>query len=191
MQRFGQMRVSEGVTNSMVSISGPRRALARDDARAAASELYQQHWIGLVRLAVLVMNDRQAAEDVVQEAFADLYRHWLLRESGKALGYLRTAVLNRSRSVLRRRKVARLYTQPHEAPNASAESSAVLGEDRLEVRQALRALSTRAREVLVLRYYLDLSFAEIDRTLGISDSAARSTASRALAKLTQKLEELR
>jgi RNA polymerase sigma-70 factor (sigma-E family) len=155
------------------------------------SALHQQHWAGLVRLAVLVMNDRQAAEDVVQEAFADLYRHWPLREPGKALGYLRTAVLNRSRSVLRRRKVARLYNPPHEAPNVSAESSAVLGEDRLQVRQALRALPTRTRAVLVLRYYLDLPFAEIAETLGISESTARATASRGLAVLTQKLEEVR
>jgi RNA polymerase sigma-70 factor (sigma-E family) len=175
----------------MVSISGPHRALAQDDARTAVSELYQQHWVGLVRLAVLVMDDRQAAEDVVQEAFADLYRHWPLRDSDKALGYLRTAVLNRSRSVLRCRKVARLYTPPHEAPNVSAESSAVLGEDRLQVRRALRALPTRTRAVLVLRYYLDLPFAEIAETLGISESTARSTASRGLAVLTQKLKEVR
>jgi RNA polymerase sigma-70 factor (sigma-E family) len=175
----------------MVSISGPHRPLAPDDARTAVSELYQRHWVGLVRLAVLVMDDRQAAEDVVQEAFADLYRHWPLRDSGKALGYLRTAVLNRSRSVLRRRKVARLHTPAHEAPNVSAESSAVLGEDRLQVRQALRALPTRTRAVLVLRYYLDLPFAEIAETLGISESAGRSTSSRGIATLTDRLKELR
>jgi RNA polymerase sigma factor (sigma-70 family) len=162
-----------------------------DDAGAAVSELYRQHWVGLIRLAVLVMEDRQAAEDVVQEAFAELYRHWPLRESAAALGYLRTTVLNRCRSVLRRRKTARLYIPPHETLSPSAESSAVVGEDRLQVRQALRALSTRAREVLVLRCYLDLSFAEISQTLGISESAARSTSSRALAILTQKLGELR
>ncbi len=190
-QRFWGMRVSGGVTNPMVSISGPPRSLTPDDAGAAVSDLYRQYWAGLVRLAVLVMEDRQAAEDVVQEAFAELYRHWPLRESGAALGYLRTTVLNRCRSVLRRRKAARLYIPPHEAPNPSAESFAVVGEDRLQVRQALRALSTRAREVLVLRYYLDLSFAEISQTLGISESTARSTSSRALANLTQKLEELR
>ncbi|HET6987616.1 MAG TPA: sigma factor-like helix-turn-helix DNA-binding protein [Kribbella sp.] len=55
----------------------------------------------------------------------------------------------------------------------------------------MQALSTRAREVLALRYYLDLSFAEIAKILGISESAARSTSSRALATLTQRLEELR
>ncbi|WP_433169658.1 SigE family RNA polymerase sigma factor [Kribbella sp. CA-247076] len=175
----------------MVSIGDPLRVPAQDDARTAVSELYQRHWAGLVRLAVLVMDDRQAAEDVVQEAYADLYRHWPLRDAGKALGYLRTAVLNRSRSVLRRRKVARLYTPPHEAPNVSAEVSAVLGEDRLEVRQALQALPVRTRAVLVLRYYLDLPFAEIAELLGIGESSARSTCSRGIAILTDRLKELR
>ena len=99
------------------------------------SELYRRHWVGLVRLAVLVVDDRQAAEDAVQETLADLYRHWPLRDNDKALGWLRTTLVNRCRSVLRRRRTARLYTPPHEEPNASAESSAMLGEDRLQVRR--------------------------------------------------------
>lgn len=120
----------------MVSMSRP----APVDAQGAVSALYQQHWVGLVRLAVLMVDDRQAAEDVVQEAFAELYRRWPLRGADAALAYLRTAVLNRSRSVLRRRKVARLYVPPHQTPNASAESDAVLGEERSQVQQALQAL---------------------------------------------------
>jgi RNA polymerase sigma-70 factor (sigma-E family) len=160
-------------------------------AQAAVSELYQQHWAGLLRLAVLMVDDRQAAEDVVQEAFAELYRRWPLRESDAALGYLRTAVVNRSRSVLRRRKVARLYIPPHQAPNASAETAAVLSEERSQVQQALQGLPPRTREVLVLRYYLDLAFAEIAQILGISESSARATSSRGLAVLTERLEELR
>ncbi|MFB6718614.1 RNA polymerase sigma factor [Kribbella sp. NPDC056345] len=175
----------------MVSISGPVRALARDDAQTAVSALYQQHWAGLVRLAVLVMDDRQAAEDVVQEVFADLYRHWPLKDQAAVLGYLRTAVLNRSRSVLRRRRVARLYIPPHQAPNASAESDVVLGEERLQVQRALQALPTRTREVLVLRFYLDLPFAEIAQLLGIGESSARSNASRGLATLTDRLKDIR
>ncbi|WP_166658459.1 SigE family RNA polymerase sigma factor [Kribbella sp. VKM Ac-2571] len=160
-------------------------------AQAAVSALYQQHWAGLVRLAVLMVDDRQAAEDVVQEAFAELYRRWPLRGRDAALGYLRTAVVNRSRSVLRRRKVARLYIPPHQAPNASAESDAVLSEERTQVQQALQGLARRMREVLVLRYYLDLPFAEIAQILGISESSARATSSRGLAVLTERLEELR
>lgn len=175
----------------MVSIRHPHRALASDDARIAVSELYRQQWRGLVRLAVLVTDDRQTAEDVVQEAFAQLYRRWPLQDSGKALAYLRTTVLNGSRSVLRRRRVARLYTPPHEAPNDFAESTAVLGEERLQVQRALQALPIRTREVLVLRYYLDLPFDEIAQLLGIGASTARATASRGLTTLTDKLKDVR
>ena len=147
------------------------------------SALYQQHWAGLVRLAVLMVDDRQAAEDVVQEAFAELYRRWPLRGPDAALAYLRTAVLNRSRSVLRRRKVARLYIPPHEAPNASAESAAVLSEERTQVQRALQGLPRRMREVLVLRYYLDLGEAQIADALDISPGSVKTHASRGLAAL--------
>jgi RNA polymerase sigma-70 factor (sigma-E family) len=192
MQRFGGMRVSEVVTNLVVSIEQhPHQAAAGDEAREAVSALYGREWRGLVRLAVLVIDDRQTAEDIVQEAFAQLYRRWPLRDSDKALGYLRSAVLNASRSALRRRRVARLYIPPPQAPQVSAESTAVLGEERLQVRRALQELATRPREVLVLRYYLDLPFDEIAEILGISASTARATASRGLTALTKKLEELR
>ncbi|ONI76634.1 RNA polymerase subunit sigma-24 [Kribbella sp. ALI-6-A] len=162
-----------------------------DDTPAAVTRLYREHWVGLVRLAVLMVDDRQQAEDLVQEAFAELYRRWPLDDSGKALAYLRTTVLNRSRSALRRRRVARLYTPPADRPGASAESEVVLGEERLEVQRALSTLPRRTREVLVLRYYLDLSHGEIAQTLGISESTARATASRGLAILTEQLKESR
>jgi RNA polymerase sigma-70 factor (sigma-E family) len=161
------------------------------DAQAAVAALYQQHWVGLLRLAVLMVDDRQAAEDVVQDAFSELYRRWPLREPDAALAYLRTAVVNRSRSVLRRRKVARLYTPPHQAPNASAESAAVLSDERSQVQEALHSLPRRTREVLVLRYYLDLPFGEIAQILGIGESSARAASSRGLAVLTERLKELR
>ncbi|GAA1578472.1 SigE family RNA polymerase sigma factor [Kribbella hippodromi] len=179
------------MTNLVVSIERPHQVEAADEARDAVSALYGREWRGLVRLAVLVIDDRQTAEDIVQEAFAQLYRRWPLKDSGKALGYLRTTVLNASRSALRRRRVARLYTPPHQAPHDSAESTAVLGEERLQVREALQGLPTRSREVLVLRYYLDLPFEEIADLLGISASTARATASRGLAALTKKLEDHR
>ena len=192
MQRSRQTDVSQGVTNLVVSIEQhPHQVAAGDEARDAVTALYGREWRGLVRLAVLVIDDRQTAEDIVQEAFAQLYRRWPLKDSDKALGYLRSTVLNASRSALRRRRVARLYTPPHQAPQDSAESTAVLGEEREEVRRALQGLSARPREVLVLRYYLDLPFDEIAEILGISPSTARATASRGLTALTKKLEELR
>jgi RNA polymerase sigma-70 factor (sigma-E family) len=174
----------------MVSIGPPAHAVpVPDDAPAAVTRLYRQHWVGLVRLAVLMVDDRQSAEDLVQEAFAELYRRWPLNDADKAVGYLRTTVLNRGRSTLRRRRVARLYTPPLDRPGASAESEVVLSEERQEVQRALSKLPRRTREVLVLRYYLDLPHAEIAQTLGISESTARSTASRGLALLTQHLKD--
>ncbi|GAB3934228.1 SigE family RNA polymerase sigma factor [Kribbella albertanoniae] len=174
-----------------MSTSGPHEALLRDEARTVVSALHMQHWTGLVRLAVLTMGDRQAAEDVVQEAFATLYRQWPLKEEGVELGYLRAAVLYRSRSVLRRRRVARMYTPPYQAPKASAESDVVLSEERGEVQRALQGLPARTREVLVLRFYLDLPFGEIAALLGIREASARSTASRRLVMLTNRLKGLR
>jgi RNA polymerase sigma-70 factor (sigma-E family) len=171
---------------------------ARDPVRdVTVTELYEQHWPGLVRLAVLMLGDRPSAEDVVQDAYAELYRRWSrLRDPTRALTYLRSTVLNRSRSVLRRRKVALRHDQ-HPAEPAiwsaehSAEHSAVLSEDRREVLLALTKLPTRRREILVLRFYLDLTDAEIAETLGISRNTVRSAASRGLAALGRMLEDHR
>lgn len=167
---------------------------ARDsEARreAAVTTLYREHWAGMVRLSLLMVGDRASAEDVVQEAFAAIYRRWDRIGEGKQLPYLRSTVLNGSRSLIRRRKVARLYTQPTERPVWSAEHDAMIGEDRREVLVALDTLPTRQREVLVLRFYLHLSDAEIAQTLGIREVSVRSTASRALATLGRKLEDHR
>lgn len=155
---------------------------------AAVSLLYEEHWTGMVRLALLMVGDRPSAEDVAQEGFAAIYRRWDAIGEGKALAYLRSSVLNGARSVLRRRKVARLYSPPAERPVWSTEHDAVLREDRREVLAALATLPARRREVLVLRFYLHLSDAEIARTLGISEVSVRSTASRALKSLGRKLE---
>jgi DNA-directed RNA polymerase specialized sigma24 family protein len=90
-------------------------------------DLYRQHRMRLVRLAILLVDEATTAEDVVQEAFTGLHRHWSgLRDEAAALGYLRTAVVNGSRSVLRRRKTARGYVPPHQANARSAESLAML-----------------------------------------------------------------
>jgi RNA polymerase sigma-70 factor (sigma-E family) len=156
------------------------------------AELYHQHWVGLVRFAVLLLDDHAAAEDTVQESFGDLLRGWdRLNDKDKALAYLRKAVLNRSRSALRRRRTARLHVPEDAQPEGSAEQVAVLREDHAEVHRAVSALPTRMREVLVLRYYLDLPFAEIAQTLGIGESSARAAATRGIAALNRQLKDLR
>jgi RNA polymerase sigma-70 factor (sigma-E family) len=144
-------------------------------------DLYRTHRMRLVRLAILLVDEPATAEDVVQEAFTGLHRNWrTLRDASAAVGYLRTAVVNGSRSVLRRRKTARDYTPPHVANARSAESLAMLTAEHQAVVNALSQLPPRQREVLVLRYYGGLTEAEIADATGISKGTVKSTASRAL-----------
>ena len=164
-------------------------------AEAAVTAIYQAHALGLIRLAHIMLGDRPSAEDVVQEAFCGLYRRWShLSDTGSALSYLRTSVLNGCRSVLRRRTGQR--AQPGDGrpgdgrPAASAEAAVISGEDRREVMRALRRLPTRQREALVLRYYLDLSPEEAATVMGIGPSSVRSATHRALSSLGHMLKEL-
>ncbi|REH55043.1 RNA polymerase sigma-70 factor (sigma-E family) [Kutzneria buriramensis] len=160
------------------AVDGPEPSTA---APLTLEDLYRQHRMRLVRLAILLVDEPATAEDVVQEAFTGLHRNWGgLRDAQAAVGYLRTAVVNGSRSVLRRRKTARDYTPPHTANARSAESLAMLTAEHQAVVNALAKLPPRQREVLVLRYYGDLSEAEIAEATGISKGTVKSTASRAL-----------
>jgi RNA polymerase sigma-70 factor (sigma-E family) len=152
-------------------------------------DLYRQHRTRLVRLAILLVDEAATAEDVVQEAFTGLHRHWSgLRDEAAALGYLRTAVVNGSRSVLRRRKTARGYVPPHQANARSAESLAMLTTEHQAVVVALGQLPPRQREVLVLRYYGGMSEAEIAAVTGVSRGTVKSSSSRALDALQRILE---
>ncbi|MEV7557563.1 SigE family RNA polymerase sigma factor [Streptomyces sp. NPDC089795] len=154
------------------------------------TELYHAHRLRMVRLAVLLVDDLATAEDVVQDAFTALYRRHgeQITEVDNALGYLRTAVVNTSRSVLRRRRTVRAWTPPTAADIPSAEDHVVLDEAHREVLAALGRLTPRRRQVLVLRYWADLSEAEIAATLGISRGAVKSNASRGLDALERILE---
>ncbi|MFE6840551.1 RNA polymerase sigma factor [Streptomyces sp. NPDC057705] len=154
------------------------------------TDLYHAHRLRMVRLAVLLVDDLATAEDVVQDAFTALYRRHgeQITEVDNALGYLRTAVVNTSRSVLRRRRTVRAWTPSPEADVPSAEDHVVLDEAHREVLAALGRLTARRRQVLVLRYWADLSEAEIAATLGISRGAVKSNASRGLDALERILE---
>ncbi|KPI16638.1 RNA polymerase, sigma-24 subunit, RpoE, ECF subfamily [Actinobacteria bacterium OV450] len=161
-----------------------------DAPQPTVTELYHAHRLRMVRLAVLLVDDLATAEDVVQDAFTALYRRHgeHIGEVDNALGYLRTAVVNTSRSVLRRRRTARAWTPPTAADIPSAEDHVVIDEAHREVLAALGRLTPRRRQVLVLRYWADLSEAEIATTLGISRGAVKSNASRALDALERTLE---
>lgn len=162
-----------------------------DDPRPpTVTGLYHAHRLSMVRLAVLLVDDLATAEDVVQDAFTALYRRHgeHIAEVDNALGYLRTAVVNTSRSVLRRRRTVRAWTPPPPSDVPSAEDHVVIDEAHREVLAALGELTPRRRQVLVLRYWADLSEAEIAETLGISRGAVKSNASRALDALERILE---
>ncbi|GGZ64342.1 RNA polymerase sigma factor [Streptomyces subrutilus] len=163
---------------------------ANDGPPPTVTALYHAHRLGMVRLAVLLVDDLATAEDVVQDAFTALYRRHgeHITEVDNALGYLRTAVVNTSRSVLRRRRTVRAWTPPAAGEAPSAEAHVVLGEAHREVLAALGRLTPRRRQVLVLRYWADLSEAEIAATLGISRGSVKSTASRGLDALERILE---
>ncbi|WP_079198624.1 SigE family RNA polymerase sigma factor [Streptomyces sp. CB03911] len=163
------------------------------EEKPTLTDLYHAHRLGLVRMAVLLVDHQDLAEDVVQEAFTALYqRHGeQLDDLNNALGYLRTSVVNGARSMLRRRKTAREYVPPHEADAPSAEDHAVLNDEHRRVLVALQELTSRQREVLVLRYWSDMSEAQIAETLGLSRGAVKSTASRALDALEKQLEKVR
>jgi RNA polymerase sigma-70 factor (sigma-E family) len=155
---------------------------------AEVTRLYQAHALELTRLALVMVGERQTAEDVVQEAFLGLYRRWnRLRDPAKALTYLRSSVLNGCRSVLRRRRFRRPPDLPSAAPSAE---SVVLGdEERRLVMGGLRRLPHRQREALVLRYVFDLSEREIAQVMQVSRGTVKSTTARGRAALGRLLEE--
>ena len=151
--------------------------------------LYTAHWRYLVRLAVLLVDDRASAEDVVQDAFVALHkRQGTLRDPEAALGYLRASVVNLSRSVLRKRQVVRRHLKVAEPEaTAPADHDVLLRDEHRAALAAVRALPRHQREVLILRFWSGLSEREIAQTLGIAPGSVKSAASRGLATLQQVL----
>jgi RNA polymerase sigma-70 factor (sigma-E family) len=150
------------------------------------SALYAAHRLPMIRLAVLLLDDVGSAEDVVQDAFIGLTRAApRLRTVSAAYAYLRTSVVNGSRSTLRRRRTVRGFLSRVSAPEPApaADRGITVAESRDEVTAALGTLPSRMREVLVLRYWSELSERDIAHTLGVSEGTVKSTASRALDRL--------
>jgi RNA polymerase sigma factor (sigma-70 family) len=177
----------------LASQPGARRHGAAD-AYSALTDLYQAHALGLTRLAHVMLGQRSAAEDVVQDAFCSLYLRWgKLSDQQKAPQYLRASVLNGCRTVLQRGRVRDRHdrnlhdTAARPATVLSAESAVLASEEQRTVMQAIRRLPSRQREALILRFYLGESEAEIARLMGIRQSTVRSTTHRALTALGREL----
>jgi RNA polymerase sigma-70 factor (sigma-E family) len=159
------------------------------NADVAVMELYSLHYRALVRLAFMLVRDTPTAEEVVQDSFVAMHGGWQrLEDTDKALAYLRQAVVNRSRSVLRHRVVVEKNLQNPPPDMPSAEHGAIAALERDAVIKALRGLPERQREAIVLRYYADLSEAEIATAMGISRGAVKSHTARGMAALRAALE---
>jgi RNA polymerase sigma-70 factor (sigma-E family) len=164
-----------------------------DDRERGIAELFEAHRLSLVRLAVVLGADD--AEDVVAEAFYQLYRRWRrLKNDDRALAYLRSVVVNLTRMRIRHIQVVRRHAQregPVREHAQSGEAQVVLRHDQQALVAAVRELPARQREALVLRYWLDLSEREIAETMGVSVGSVKVHTSRGMAALTRKLEERR
>ena len=156
----------------------------------SVERLYEAERGGLIRLAMLLVGDRGVAEDLVHDAFVGLQSRWKkLSDPQSAGGYLRNSVVNGARSRRRRAVVAMRHPEvavPSEEPGADV--TTLLADEHRAVIDAVRRLPARQREVLVLRYWLDLTEAEIAAAMGVSAGTVKSTASRALDALERLLE---
>jgi RNA polymerase sigma-70 factor (sigma-E family) len=165
-------------------VSGQGEAASALSADQAITELYRLHYTKLVRLALLIVGNLPAAEDLVQDAYVGLYRSWKkLRNTDSAAAFLRTTVVNKSRSVLRHRVVADSNAPQalQDAPGAG--SVALVLPACSSIVAALGRLSLRQRQVIVLRHYEGLSEAEIAKVLGIRRGRVKSHDARAMAAL--------
>ncbi|WP_406862253.1 SigE family RNA polymerase sigma factor [Streptomyces sp. HUAS MG47] len=153
------------------------------------TETYRAHYRSLLGLAALLLDDTAACEDVVQEAFIRVHSaRSRVRDPEKTLAYLRQTVVNLSRSALRRRILGlKLLSKP--MPDmASAEEGAYDQLERDALIKAMRGLQRRQREVLVLRYFADMTEAQVAETLGISLGSVKAYGSRGIAALRVAME---
>jgi RNA polymerase sigma-70 factor (sigma-E family) len=164
-----------------------------DTAVDGVGMLFQEHYQTLLRAVYLMLGSQGDAEEVVQEAFARLLAsRSRLRDPVRAPGYLRVTAFNLARDRLRKVHTGRRFAprlRPIDIDEPAAETVALRGEDRRSVVKALSRLPLRQRECLVLRYYLDLSEAEIAEAMGVARGSVKSHASRGLAALSALLEE--
>ena len=176
----------------MPSVGGSSddRPFGAAEGPPAYQELFFGHFAAMTRLAAALGADDP--EDVAQEAFVRLHaRRRTLRDPQAAVGYLRTTVVNLTRSRQRHLAVVRRHRESAPPAVASAEHDVVRREGLDELLAAVQRLSARHREALVLRYWLDLTEAEMAEAMGVSRGTVKSHVSRGLDALAALLEETR
>jgi RNA polymerase sigma-70 factor (sigma-E family) len=160
--------------------------VGRDDAAAGGDLAFREYVISrngsLLRLALLLTRNRADAEDLVQAALAKTFQAWdRIKDRGAVDGYVRRAMVNTHISWWRRRRVEEYPTD--EIPDQPVRDHAGDSELRDALRRAIERLPRRMRAAVVLRYYEDMSEAEVADVLGVSLGTVKSTVSRAVAKL--------
>ena len=165
------------------ALTEPDRLLL--DRDVVVHDLFVEHGRQLVRLAVLLVGDRGLAEEAVQEAFVAVYRNWDgVRDN------VRAAVVNQCRSAQRglvRARRLRDRMGAFQGGMAPVESDAPT-EEALRIAELVRRLPQRQREVVVCRYYLDLTEAQTAALLELEIGTVKRHAHRAIQRLHQDLE---
>ena len=157
----------------------------RPERDEALSRLFEAHYADMVRLAFYLTGSWAVAEELAQEAFVRLWRRWGgLRDHHAALGYLRTTVVNLSRSALRRRLLELRHQQ-----TSSQEEHEVDPVARLDIARALAGLPAGKRACVVLRHLVDLSVEETAAVLGISTGSVKSQTHKGLRLLAAALSD--
>jgi RNA polymerase sigma factor (sigma-70 family) len=156
--------------------------------------MFRHHYPQLLRLAYVMVGNREAAEDAVQDAFASLVRNrGALRDASAAEAYVRSAVLNRCRSWVRR-QVTQRAARPLMlvSPNQPSAEETILDRDEAgSLVTVMRTLARRQREVLACRFVLDMSVAETALLLQISEGSVKTHTHRGLRALQERMEAAR
>lgn len=175
------------MSDSLAS-AGTVAGRARTDVDDLVSRLFETEGRSLVRLVRLFVDDRNAAEDLVQEGFIKLARSaHRIEDDSKSAAYLRSIVLNLVRDHNRRGLVSLRHHLPFDDVRASTEDEIVVREDQQQVIDAVRDLPPRQRDCLVLRYYHEFGIDDIAESLGISRNSVKTHLQRALGALEQRL----
>lgn len=191
--------VCEGVASGIAGIAGqaPTEQMVTaspdgSDRDRLVSDLFDLHYAGLCRLACLLLGDQAAAEEAVQEAFVRTYSGWWrVRHPERAQWYLRAAVVNQCRSRSRRRASEDRGNRSVWTDQGSRDDGHHDPDEALAVLAAVRALPPRQRAAVVLRYYEDLSEADVASVLGCTVGTVKSQLSKARAALARQLQDVR
>jgi RNA polymerase sigma-70 factor (sigma-E family) len=185
----GSMRLPLRVPPDSVTESEVVRNVLPRDRTSMVTALFEAHYASLLRMARLLVDDRETAEDVVMDAFTSLYRRWTaVRDPAEAFRYVRSCVLNGARSQLRRHRTRRRHEIGGPQQEATRDGLETNEADRSTVTQLLKTLPYRQRQVMVLRYFVDMTEAQIAYELGVSPGSVKTHASRGFAALARALE---